>query len=54
MFQYLLDRLSERSTWLGILGLIGAFGATVSPEHTQAIATLGTAAAGLVLSATKG
>jgi len=38
----------EPSTWTGIIGLATAFGAHISPEHTDAIVTVGTALASLL------
>lgn len=48
MLQYLTDRLSERSTWFGLIGFLTAAGWSVSPEQAEAIAALGVAAAGAV------
>lgn len=45
---YLLARLKESSTWRGIILLITAAGATISPEQAEAIVTLGIAVAGAV------
>lgn len=42
---YILTRLKERSTWLGLTGLLGAIGITLSPENTDAIITIGVAVA---------
>ena len=46
--QYLIDRLKERSTWLGLIAIATALGVGLTPEHQEAIATLGVAIGGLV------
>ena len=48
MFRYILDRLSEPSTWKGIIWFITAFGLVFSPEQQEAIATGGMALVGLI------
>jgi hypothetical protein len=45
---YILARLKERTTWLGIIGIATAFGCHLSPEQAQAIVTLGLGVAGLL------
>lgn len=52
MLQFILDRLKERSTWIGIITIITAAGVTVSPEQIDAIAGAGTAIVGAVLAFT--
>lgn len=52
--QYLIDRLKERSTWLGLIALLSAIGVALTPEQAEAIAALGVAAAGAVGVFTKG
>lgn len=52
MLKFILDRLKERSTWIGIITIITAAGVTVSPEQTEAIAGAGTAIVGAVLAFT--
>lgn len=52
--QYLIDRLSERSTWTGIIALVSALGIAVSPEQANAIAAAGAGVAGLIGVFTKG
>ncbi len=47
MKAWLIARLRERSTWLGLIGFLTAAGITLSPEQTQAIAAAGVAVAGL-------
>lgn len=54
MKQYIIDRLSEASTWRGIVLLLTAFGVSLSPDQGEAVVTVGLAVAGLVGVATKG
>ena len=51
---YLLDRLQEKSTWLGLITMISALGVTVSPDQAQTIATAAVALAGALVAVTKG
>lgn len=51
---YLLARLKERSTWLGLIGLLSVLGVALSPEQAEAIATAGVAVAGVLGVVTKG
>lgn len=48
MFKYIFNRLKERSTWLGIIGLITACGASISTELAEHIIAAGIAIAGAV------
>ena len=48
MKDWLLARLSERSTWLGITGFLTAAGIYLDPEQIEAIAVAGLAVAGVV------
>lgn len=45
---WLLRRLAERSTWLGITGCLASLGIVLVPELQEAIAGLGVAAASLI------
>jgi hypothetical protein len=45
---YILQRLSERSTWVGITGAVTALGVVLSPEHAALIATVGAGVASVV------
>ena len=47
MFKYILNRLTERSTWLGLLALATACGATIEQALADQIIAAGMAAAGL-------
>lgn len=53
MFKYIFNRLKERSTWLGIIGLITACGASISTELAEQIIAAGIAIAGAVGIVTK-
>jgi nickel-dependent lactate racemase len=48
MLNFLVDRLKERSTWLGIITIITAAGIHVTPEQAEAVAVAGAAIAGAV------
>ena len=52
MFNFILARLKERSTWVGIVTIITAAGVTISPEQIEAIAGAGTAIVGAILTFT--
>lgn len=54
MFNYLLERAKEPSTWRGITFLATAAGVNLAPELTNAIITTGIAIAGLLGVITKG
>jgi hypothetical protein len=53
LFDWIVDRLKERSTWLGIIGLITATGMALTPDQTAAITAGGVAIAGLIATFTK-
>lgn len=46
--QYILDRLTEASTWRGIILMATAVGINISPDMQTAIVSAGLAVAGLV------
>ena len=48
MKKYLLDRLKERSTWLGLVGFLAVVGVALSPDQVESIATAGVAMAAAV------
>ena len=50
---WLLDRLGERSTWIGLTGLLTATGVSLEPEIGDAIGTLGIALASLIAMLTR-
>ena len=47
MKKYILNRLSEPSTWRGIVLILTALGTTLSPEQREAITTAGLGLVGL-------
>lgn len=48
MFSYIFSRLKERSTWLGLIALATACGATIETLLAEQIIAAGMAIAGLV------
>ncbi len=46
--RYLLDRLSEPSTWRGFIMLATGFGVAMSPETIEQVVVAGTAMTGLI------
>tara|TARA_E500000318_G_scaffold38584_3_gene37233 strand:- start:19 stop:195 length:177 start_codon:yes stop_codon:yes gene_type:complete len=50
---WLLDRLGERSTWIGLTGFLTATGVSLEPEIGEAIGALGIALASLIAMLTK-
>lgn len=46
--QFVLARLKERSTWLGLVAFATALGVGITPEQGEAIAGAGLALAGLI------
>lgn len=53
ILHWILDRLKERSTWVGLTTAITAIGVGLSPEEASAIATAGVAVAGAIIAFTK-
>lgn len=47
--QFILNRLKERSTWVGITALISALGVKMDPTVLDSIAVFGMAAVGLIM-----
>jgi hypothetical protein len=45
---YILNRLSERSTWQGMAALAAGVGVALKPELVEAITAVGIAAIGLI------
>lgn len=45
---YALQRLSERSTWVGLTGVVTAFGVTLAPMHATAISVVGAFVASVI------
>jgi len=50
---WLVDRVNERSTWVGVLAFIAALGYEFTPEMAEAITTYCLGVGGLLLVATK-
>ncbi len=50
--QYLLARLQERSTWLGMIALATGFGVSITPDLANAVITIGSTIAGVVAALT--
>jgi hypothetical protein len=48
MIQYILDRLSETSTWRGLLALLTGLGVKLRPDLAEAIVSAGLSAMGIV------
>jgi hypothetical protein len=48
MIDYILARLSEPSTWRGIIWIATAFGLALSPDQQEAIASFGLTLVGLI------
>ena len=53
MFKYIINRLTERSTWLGLIGLVTACGASLVTALAEQIIAAGMAVASLVGIVTK-
>lgn len=50
---WIIDRLKERSTWMGLIGLISAAGVAIKPELQEAIISVGLSLVALVAVVTK-
>ncbi|WP_193173451.1 hypothetical protein [Nisaea nitritireducens] len=50
---WLLDRLGERSTWIGLTGFLTATGVSLEPEIGEAIGAVGIALASLIAMLTR-
>lgn len=53
LWKYILDRLSEASTWRGIVMALTAIGIQISPELMTQIITVGVGLVGLIGMLTK-
>lgn len=51
--KYVLNRLKEKTTWLGLISLLTLAGVNVSPELSQAIINLGITLAAVIMIITK-
>jgi len=45
---YIIDRLNERSTWIGLISLAAGLGVVISPILVEAIIAVGLSLAGLI------
>ncbi len=52
-FDWLLVRLNERSTWVGLTGMLAAIGVGISPQQLEVITTVGVGTASAILAFTK-
>ena len=50
---FILERLKERSTWLGLVTLATSIGVNLNPDLVMYITSIGTGVAGLILFLTK-
>ena len=50
---FIIGRLRERSTWIGLMGLATALGVALNPEQVESIIVTGVAAASTVAVFTK-
>lgn len=48
LLAFLIDRLDERSTWVGFVGILSAIGIALTPEQVELIVAAGLAVWGLV------
>lgn len=53
MREWIVARLRERSTWIGLTGLLTALGLALEPEQAEAIVVAGIAIGGAVAAFTK-
>lgn len=50
IWEYLLARAKEKTTWAGLLTLLASgAGVAIAPEHAELITAIGTSVAGLLL-----
>ena len=50
---FLAERLTEKTTWIGLFTIIAAMGTQIAPELSEAISTFGVILGGIVLIFTK-
>ena len=46
---WILERLKEKTTWLGLFTILATFGISIAPELKEAIISTGLSIVGLVL-----
>lgn len=49
IINYIVGRMKERSTWLGLVGVLASFGIAIEPAMAEAIAGVGIAAASVLM-----
>lgn len=49
LVQFALDRAKERSTWVGLIGMLSTLGVALKPELAEAIASVGVAVSSMIL-----
>ena len=54
MMEWIVDRLKERSTWLGLISLVTAVGLSLNPNQVEAVIAAGMAVGGVVAALTRG
>lgn len=50
---WIMDRLSEKTTWIGFISLLGALGVVFSPEQKEAIVGAAVGLVGAILVVTR-
>lgn len=53
IIQFAISRMKERSTWIGLVGLLSSLGVAMQPEMVEAIASVGVALSAVVMILTK-
>ncbi|WP_433949978.1 hypothetical protein [Brevundimonas bullata] len=53
ILQFVLPRLRERTTYVGLVGILTACGIAVQPEYLEAAIAIGTALSSVILIVTK-
>jgi len=48
LIDYMIDRLSENSTWRGIILLVTSAGVVLKPEQAEAVIAAGLAVVGII------
>lgn len=51
--QFVISRMKERSTWIGLVGLLSSLGVAMKPDMVEAIASVGVALSAVVMILTK-
>lgn len=53
ILQFVLPRLKERSTYVGLVGILTALGIAIDPAYVEAALAIGTAVSSVILIVTK-